>query len=223
MDKKLVISAFSKFFLGLILVGALLFVPAGTLQYREAWLFLAVLFIPMFIVGIVLMFKDPELLRSRLNAKEKVGTQKKVVGLSGLMFLAAFILAGLNHRFGWNSLPEGVIYGAIAVFLAAYLVYGEVLRENSYLSRTIEVREGQTVVDTGLYGIVRHPMYMATLFLFLSIPFILNSLYSFFVMLLYIPVIIKRLLNEEEFLKKELPGYEEYMQKVKYRILPFIY
>jgi protein-S-isoprenylcysteine O-methyltransferase Ste14 len=223
MDKKLVISAFSKFFLGLILVGALLFVPAGTLRYREAWLFLAVLFIPMFIVGIVLMFKDPELLRSRLNAKEKVGTQKKVVGLSGLMFLAAFILAGLNHRFGWNSLPEGVIYGAIAVFLAAYLVYGEVLRENSYLSRTIEVREGQTVVDTGLYGIVRHPMYMATLFLFLSIPFILNSLYSFFVMLLYIPVIIKRLLNEEEFLKKELPGYEEYMQKVKYRILPFIY
>ncbi len=223
MDKKLVISAFSKFFLGLILVGALLFVPAGTLQYREAWLFLAVLFIPMFIVGIVLMFKDPELLRSRLNAKEKVGTQKKVVGLSGLMFLAAFILAGLNHRFGWNSLPEGVIYGAIAVFLAAYLVYGEVLRENSYLSRTIEVREGQTVVDTGLYGIVRHPMYMATLFLFLSIPFILNSLYSFFVMLLYIPVIVKRLLNEEEFLKKELPGYEEYMQKVKYRILPFIY
>ncbi len=223
MDKKLVISAFSKFFLGLILVGALLFVPAGTLRYREAWLFLAVLFIPMFIVGIVLMFKDPELLRSRLNAKEKVGTQKKVVGFSGLMFLAAFILAGLNHRFGWNSLPEGVIYGAIAVFLAAYLVYGEVLRENSYLSRTIEVREGQTVVDTGLYGIVRHPMYMATLFLFLSIPFILNSLYSFFVMLLYIPVIVKRLLNEEEFLKKELPGYEEYMQKVKYRILPFIY
>ncbi len=223
MDKKLVISAFSKFFLGLILVGALLFVPAGTLRYREAWLFLAVLFIPMFIVGIILMFKDPELLRSRLNAKEKVGTQKKVVGFSGLMFLAAFILAGLNHRFGWNSLPEGVIYGAIAVFLAAYLVYGEVLRENSYLSRTIEVREGQTVVDTGLYGIVRHPMYMATLFLFLSIPFILNSLYSFFVMLLYIPVIVKRLLNEEEFLKKELPGYEEYMQKVKYRILPFIY
>ena len=223
MDKKLVISAFSKFFLGLILVGALLFVPAGTLRYREAWLFLAVLFIPMFIVGIILMFKDPELLRSRLNAKEKVGTQKKVVGFSGLMFLAAFILAGLNHRFGWNSLPEGVIYGAIAVFLAAYLVYGEVLRENSYLSRTIEVREGQTVVDTGLYGIVRHPMYMATLFLFLSIPFILNSLFSFFVMLLYIPVIIKRLLNEEEFLKKELPGYEEYMQKVKYRILPFIY
>ena len=223
MDKKLVISAFSKFFLGLILVGALLFVPAGTLRYREAWLFLAVLFIPMFIVGIILMFKDPELLRSRLNAKEKVGTQKKVVGFSGLMFLAAFILAGLNHRFGWNSLPEGVIYGAIAVFLAAYLVYGEVLRENSYLSRTIEVREGQTVVDTGLYGIVRHPMYMATLFLFLSIPFILNSLFSFFVMLLYIPVIVKRLLNEEEFLKKELPGYEEYMQKVKYRILPFIY
>ncbi len=223
MDKKLLISAFSKFFLGLILVGALLFVPAGTLRYREAWLFLAVLFIPMFIVGIVLMFKDPELLRSRLNAKEKVGTQKKVVGFSGLMFLAAFILAGLNHRFGWNSLPEGVIYGAIAVFLAAYLVYGEVLRENSYLSRTIEVREGQTVVDTGLYGIVRHPMYMATLFLFLSIPFILNSLYSFFVMLLYIPVIVKRLLNEEEFLKKELSGYEEYMQKVKYRILPFIY
>ncbi|MBR4462818.1 MAG: isoprenylcysteine carboxylmethyltransferase family protein [Erysipelotrichaceae bacterium] len=223
MDKKLIISAFSKFFLGVILVGALLFVPAGTLQYKEAWLFLAVLFIPMFIVGIILMFKDPDLLRSRLNAKEKVGTQKKIVGFSGLMFLVAFILAGLNCRFGWNSLPEGVIYGAVAVFLIAYLLYGEVLRENSYLSRTIEVREGQTVVDTGLYGIVRHPMYMATIFLFLSIPFILNSLYSFFVMLLYIPVIIKRLLNEEEFLKKELPGYEEYMQKVKYRIIPFIY
>ena len=223
MDKKLIISAFSKFFLGVILVGALLFVPAGTLQYREAWLFLATLFIPMFIVGIILMFKDQDLLRSRLNAKEKVGTQKKVVGFSGLMFLTAFILAGLNRRFGWNSLPKGAIYGGVAVFLIAYLLYGEVLRENSYLSRTIEVREGQKVVDTGLYGIVRHPMYMATIFLFLSIPFILNSLYSFFVMLLYIPIIIKRLLNEEEVLKKELPGYEEYMQKVKYRIIPFIY
>ena len=223
MDKKLIISAFSKFFLGVILVGALLFVPAGTLQYMEAWLFLATLFIPMLIVGIILMFKDQDLLRSRLNAKEKVGTQKKVVGLSGLMFLAAFILAGLNRRFGWNSLPESIIYGAVAVFLIAYLLYGEVLRENSYLSRTIEVREGQKVVDTGLYGIVRHPMYMATIFLFLSIPFILNSLYSFFVMLLYIPIIIKRLLNEEEVLKKELPGYEEYMQKVKFRIIPFIY
>ncbi|MBQ6559792.1 MAG: isoprenylcysteine carboxylmethyltransferase family protein [Erysipelotrichaceae bacterium] len=223
MDKILIISAFSKFFLGVILVGALLFVPAGTLQYREAWLFLATLFIPMFIVGIILMFKDQDLLRSRLNAKEKVGTQKKVVGFSGLMFLTAFILAGLNRRFGWNSLPESIIYGAVAVFLIAYLLYGEVLRENSYLSRTIEVREGQKVVDTGLYGVVRHPMYMATIFLFLSIPFILNSLYSFFVMLLYIPIIIKRLLNEEEVLKKELPGYEEYMQKVKYRIIPFIY
>ena len=223
MDKKLFISAIGKYFLGVILVGALLFVPAGTLHYREAWLFMAVLFIPMFIVGIILMFKDPDLLKSRLNAKEKVGTQKKVVGFSGLMFLAAFILAGLNRRFGWNDLPQAVIYGSVAVFLAAYLLYGEVLRENSYLSRTIEVREGQKIVDTGLYGIVRHPMYMATIFLFLSIPFILNSLYSFFVMLLYIPIIIRRLLNEEDVLKKELLGYEEYMQKVKYRILPFIY
>ena len=223
MNKELFISAIIKYLLGVVLVGAVLFLPAGTFTYKEAWIFLAVLFIPMFIVGIVMMFKDPELLRSRLNAKEKVDTQKKVVDASGLLFLTVFLLAGLNHRFSWYKMPQIVVWIGVAIFLIAYLFYAEVLRENSYLSRTIEVREGQKVVDTGLYGIVRHPMYATTVFLFLSMPLILNCLYSFFVMLLYLPIINKRMINEEEVLKKELPGYEEYLQKVKYRIIPYIY
>lgn len=223
MNKELFFSAIVKYLLGIVLVGALLFLPAGTFAYREAWIFLAVLFIPMFMAGIVMMLKDPDLLRSRLNVKEKVDTQKKVVDASGLLFLVVFILAGLNHRFGWHKMPETVVWIGVVIFLIAYLFYAEVLRENSYLSRTIEVREGQKVVDTGLYGLVRHPMYATTVFLFLSMPLILNCLYSFFVMLLYIPIINKRMINEEEVLKEELPGYEEYLQKVKYRIIPFIY
>ena len=223
MNKELLKEAVIKYIAGIILVGALLFVPAGTLKWKEGWLFMGLLFVPMFIAGIIMYLKAPELLRSRLNAKEKEMTQKSVISLSGLMFLAVFILAGLNHRFGWIKLPEGVVIVASVIFLLSYLMFAEVLRENAWLSRTIEVVEDQKVVDTGLYGIVRHPMYTATVFLFLTMPLILNSLPSFVIMLAYIPLIVKRIFNEEEVLKKELKGYSEYCEKVRYRLVPFIW
>ena len=212
--------AMVKFMSGLLLVGALLFLPAGTWDYWQAWLLIGILFVPMFLAGLVLMKKNPELLRKRLNAKEEQAEQKTVIALSGLMFLAAFVLAGLNRRFGWCLLPGWASWAAAAVFLLAYALYAEVLRENAYLSRTIEVQEGQKVVDTGLYGVVRHPMYAVTLFLFLSMPLVLSSPISFAVMLVYIPIIVKRIRNEEAVLEEGLAGYAEYRRRVRYRLVP---
>lgn len=220
---KLFIQAISKFLMGIALVGLLIFLPAGTFLFFNGWLFMGILFVPMFIVGTIMMFKNPELLQKRLNAKEKQKEQSLVVRLSGLMFLAGFIVAGLGFRFDWYILPNGVAIGATAVFLVAYILYAEVLRENAYLSRTIEVQEGQTVIDTGLYGVVRHPMYSATLLMFLSTPLVLGSLYSFVVFLIYPIIIANRIKHEEEFLEKELKGYLQYKQKVKYRLIPFVW
>ena len=223
MTVKLFIQAITKFLLGVVLVGLLIFLPAGSLTFFNGWLFMGILFIPMFFAGIVMMFKNPSLLRSRLDAKEKLKEQQTVVKLSGIMFLAGFIVAGLGHRFGWFTLPKWTVYIATALFLFAYILYAEVLRENTYLSRTIEVTDGQKVIDTGLYGIVRHPMYSVTLLLFLTMPLILGSVYSFIIFLVYPFIIAKRIKSEEEFLKKELEGYEEYTKKVKYRMIPFIW
>ena len=223
MSKKLFASAMIKFTAGVLLVGLLLFWPAGSLDWQNGWLFMGILFVPMFGAGIVMMFKNPMLLKSRLDAKEKQSDQSLVVKLSGLMFLVGFVLAGLNYRFGWYTLPKAVSLAAAGVFLLAYVLYAEVLRENTYLSRTIEVQENQKVIDTGLYGIVRHPMYFVTLLLFLSMPLVLGSIYSFIVFLAYPFIIAKRIKGEEAFLEKELPGYIEYKQKVKYRLLPFIW
>ena len=215
--------ASTKFFTGLVLVGLLLFLPAGTIHYPCGWLLMAVLFVPMFIAGVVMMFRSPELLKRRLNAKEKETEQKKVVALSGVMFIAAFVVAGLNFRYSWIAMPTWSVWSAVAVFLLSYIMYAEVLRENVYLSRTIEVQENQKVVDTGLYGIVRHPMYSATVLMFLSMPLVLGSLPSFVIMLAYIPIIVKRISNEEKVLMSELYGYKEYCNRVKYRLIPFVY
>lgn len=223
MDRKLLIQATIKFLAGAVLVGALLFIPAGTLAWPQGWRFMTILFVPMLIAGIVMILKAPELLRKRLSAKEEQKEQKDVVKLSGLMFLAAFLLAGLNFRFGWIVLPEWISWTAAAVFLLAYGLYAEVMRENAYLSRTIEIQEEQKVIDTGLYGIVRHPMYMSTLFLFLAMPLVLGSLISFLIMLLYVPIIVKRIRNEEQILEEGLEGYAGYKQKVRYRMIPFIW
>ena len=216
-------SAIIKLVVGLVIVGLLIFLPAGTVDYSCGWLFMAVLFVPMFIAGVVMLLRSPELLKKRLNAKEKESEQKSVVALSGIMFIAAFVVAGLNFRYSWCVLPSWVVYVATALFLFSYLLYAEVLRENEYLSRTIEVQEGQKVVGTGLYGIVRHPMYSATIVLFLSMPLVLGSLPSFFILLVYIPLIVKRIRNEEALLLRELDGYKEYCARVKYRILPFMW
>ena len=223
MKKDLLLQALTKFFLGVILLGALLFIPAGSFHYWQGWLLMGILFVPMFVAGLILMAKNPDLLQKRLNAKEKESEQKTVVALSGLLFTAAFVAAGLNWRFGWWLLPNWAVWAAAGLFLASYLLYAEVLRENTYLSRTIEVQENQKVIDTGLYGIVRHPMYMATTILFLAMPLVLASPISFLIMLGYIPVIAKRIKNEESVLSQGLPGYTEYKHRVKYRLLPFIW
>lgn len=223
MDKRLFFQAIGKFCLGVLLIGALLFVPAGTLRYWNGWLLLAILFVPMFCAGIVLMRRDPELLRKRLNAKESEREQRAVLVLSGLMFLAAFIVAGLNFRYSWIVLPRWIVWTGAAVFLAAYLMYAEVLRENAYLSRTVELQEEQEVIDTGLYGVVRHPMYSATLFLFTSMGLVLGSPLSFLILLLYIPIIAKRIRNEEAVLAGGLKGYREYMQRVRWRMIPGVW
>ncbi len=223
MSTKLFFEAVIKFFLGVVLVGLLVFLPAGSFEFANAWLLMAVLFIPMFIAGIVMMIKNPALLRKRLDAKEKEKDQDIVVKLSGLMFISGFVIAGLGYRFGWLMLPKGFIIAGAVIFLICYVLYAEVLRENTYLSRTIEVQDGQTVVDSGLYGIVRHPMYCITVFLFLSIPLILGSLYAFIIFLAYPFIIAKRLLGEEALLEKELEGYREYKNKVKWRLIPFIW
>ena len=223
MTKKLFFQAISKFVFGLILIALLLFLPAGTLKYWNGWLFIGILFIPMFIAGIAMMIRSPELLKKRLDSKEEEKEQKTVIALSGLSFLAAFVVAGLNFRFGWIVLPRWVVYAAAVIFLAAYLMYAEVLRENVYLSRTVEVQENQKVIDTGLYGIVRHPMYSATLVLFLSMGLVLGSPISFVILLSYIPLIAKRMKNEEKVLLQGLEGYEEYRRKVKYKVIPLIW
>ena len=220
---RLFLQAVGKFLLGVILVGLLLFLPAGSLQYWQGWLLMGILFVPMFCVGLVMMVKNPELLRKRLNAKEEEKDQKEVVKLSGLLFIAAFVVAGLNWRFGWCVLPDWAVWVAAGLFLVCYLLYAEVLRENTYLSRTIEVQENQKVIDTGLYGVVRHPMYMATTVLFLAMPLVLASPISFLIMLLYIPLIAKRIKNEEMVLEEGLEGYKEYKQRVKYKVIPFIW
>ena len=223
MDKGLFIQAITKFLGGLILVGLLLFLPAGSLHYWQGWLLMGILFVPMLIAGLVMMGRNPALLRKRLDAKEKESEQKTVVALSGLLFIASFAVAGLNWRFQWWVLPNWTVWVAAGLFLLSYLLYAEVLRENTYLSRTIKVQEDQKVIDTGLYGIVRHPMYMATTVLFLTMPLVLASPISFFIMLGYLPVIAKRIRNEEKVLEEGLEGYSEYKKKVKYRILPLIW
>ena len=224
MDKKSIfIQAIGKFLMGVIILGLLIFLPAGSLQYWQGWLLMGILFVPMFCAGLVMMAKNQELLRKRLNAKEEENEQKMVVKLSGLLFIAAFIVAGLNWRFSWYILPNWAVWISAVIFLACYLLYAEVLRENTYLSRTIEVQENQKVIDTGLYGIVRHPMYLATTLLFLAMPLVLASPISFAIMLLYIPLIVIRINNEEKVLEEGLMGYKEYKTRVKYRLIPFIW
>ncbi len=223
MTAKLFFQAILKFLLGIVLVGLLVFLPAGSFSYYNGWLLMGILFIPITIAGIFMMLKSPQLLEKRLNGKEKEKDQSLVVKLSGIMFLSGFIVAGLTYRFKWYSLPKGVVICASVVFLISYLIYAEVMRENAYLSRTIEVQENQKVIDTGLYGIVRHPMYSATLLLFLSIPLVLGSVFSFIIFLCYPFIIAKRIKGEEKLLEKELNGYIEYKQKVKYRLIPFIW
>lgn len=223
VDIRLMASAGIKFLLGLVLVGLLAFLPAGTMDFFNGWLLIAVLFVPMLIAGVVMAISSPGLLRKRLNAKEKENEQKSVVAMSGIMFIAAFVVAGLNYRYAWIVMPSWAEWSAVALLLLSYAMYAEVLRENAYLSRNIEVQQGQKVVDTGLYGIVRHPMYLATILLFLSMPLVLGSLPSFVIMLAYIPLIVKRIRNEEKVLLEGLGGYEEYCKRVKYRIIPFVW
>ena len=223
MDEKLFFQALIKFLFGLIIICLLLFIPAGTLNYPNGWLFIALLFIPMFVAGIIMFIKSPELLKRRLDAKEEENEQKIVILISSLLFLLSFVLAGLNFRFSWFKLPNIIIIIASIIFLVSYIMYGEVLRENMYLSRTVEVSENQKVVDSGLYGLVRHPMYTSTIFLFLSMPLILDSIFSFIIMLIYPIIIIFRIKNEEKVLENELEGYKEYKEKVQYKILPLIW
>ena len=223
MNFKLFVQAIIKFLIGLLIVGSYLFISAGTFDYWNAWLFLGLLFIPMFIAGIVLMIKNPELLKKRLNAKEKETEQKAVLMLSGLMFLLGFLAAGLNFRYKWIEVPNWVVIVGSVLFVIAYILYAEVMRENTYLSRTIEVQEGQKVIDTGMYGIVRHPMYAVTILLFLSIPLILGSVISLVIFLFYPIIIVLRIKNEEKVLEKDLKGYKEYKEKVKRKLIPFIW
>ena len=223
MNAKLFQQAIVKFLAGLLIVGLLLFLPAGTIAWWQGWLLIVILFVPMFIAGLVMMQKSPDLLRKRLDVREKESEQKAVIALSGLMFLTAFIVAGLNFRFQWIVLPAWVSWAAAAVFLLAYALYAEVLRENVWLSRTIEVQEHQQVIDTGLYGVVRHPMYMTTLLLFLAMPLVLGSPLSFVVMLAYIPIIARRIRNEEQVLEEGLPGYREYKERIRYKVIPHLW
>lgn len=223
MNIKLFIQAIIKYLLGILIVGGLLFIPAKSFEYWNGWLFMGLLFIPMFIAGIILMIKNPELLRKRLNAKEQENEQKWVLLFSGLMFIAGFIVAGLNYRYKWVELPSAVTIISSIIFIIAYILYAEVLRENTYLSRTIEVQENQKIIDTGLYGIVRHPMYAVTILLFLTMPLILGSIISFIIFLIYPIIICQRIKNEERVLEKDLKGYTEYKKKVKYKVIPFIW
>ncbi|MBR6562711.1 MAG: isoprenylcysteine carboxylmethyltransferase family protein [Clostridia bacterium] len=220
---KLLINALTKFILGLLLVGTLLFLPAGAFDYVNGWLFIGLLFIPMLLLGIVMLISAPSLLEKRLNAKEKENAQKGVVAVSGLLFVLGFVTAGLDYRFNWSEMPTWVVITASVILLVSYALYAEVMRENAYLSRTIEVQENQKVVDTGLYGIVRHPMYAVTVLLFLSIPITLGSWWSLLCFLPYVAVIAVRIINEEKVLESGLDGYTDYKKKVKYRLIPFIW
>lgn len=213
----------SRFFLGILLMAVLLFIPASTIRYWNGWLLLIVLFVPMFVAGVIMMLKDPSLLRKRLNMREGEREQKVVIALSGIMFIVSFIVGGLNFRYKWFVLPDFVVWISVGVFFLGYLIYAEVLRENSYLSRTVEIQENQKLVDTGLYGIVRHPMYTATLLIFLSMPLILGSPISFVIQLFYLPLIAKRIRNEEKVLEEGLVGYRKYKKRVRYRMIPFIW
>ena len=223
MDKKLFIQAITKFIVGFIIIALLLFIPAGTLNYWNAWIFICILFVPMFIVGIILMIKSPDLLRKRLNSKEKESEQGILLMVCGVMFICGFVVSGLNYRFEWIILPKMIVFIATSIFLFGYLLYAEVLRENMYLSRIIEIQENQKVIDTGLYSVVRHPMYLSTILLFLSIPLVLGSLFSFLIFLIYPVIIARRIRNEEQVLEEGLKGYSEYKKKVKYRVIPFIW
>ena len=223
MTTNLIFRAATKFFLGVLVTGMLIFIPAGTIRFYNGWLLMGILFIPMLVAGLVLAVKNPQLLEKRLNAKEKRKKQNLIVKLSGLMFVAGFILGGLNFRFNWIPLPTAAVHAAALVFLVGYGLYAKVLWENTYLSRTVEVQVGQRVIDTGLYGIVRHPMYSATVLLFLSIPLVLGSILSFGIFLFYLPIIAMRIKNEEALLQEELPGYIQYCEKVRYRLVPFVW
>ena len=223
MDKKLFIQAITKFIVGFIIIALLLFIPAGTLNYWNAWIFICILFVPMFIVGIILMIKSPDLLRKRLNSKEKESEQGILLMVCGVMFISGFVVSGLNYRFEWIILPKMIVFIATSIFLFGYLLYAEVLRENMYLSRIIEIEENQKVIDTGLYSIIRHPMYLSTILLFLSIPLVLGSLFSFLIFLIYPVIIARRIRNEEQVLEEGLKGYSEYKKIVKYRVIPFIW
>lgn len=223
MNGKLFVQAIIKFISGVVMVALMIFLPAGNLNYWNGWLFMGILFIPMFTAGIILMLKNPQLLKIRLNTKENESEQKTVILLSGIMFLAGFVLCGFNYRFSWIVLPKWVIIGATILFLISYILYAEVLRENTYLSRTIEVQDGQKVIDTGLYGIVRHPMYLVTILLFLAMPLVLGSVISFLIFLVYPMILAKRIKNEEKVLEEQLAGYKEYKQKVKYKLIPFVW
>ena len=223
LDGRLCVQAFTKVGLGFLLVAALLFVPAGTLAYAKGWLLIGILFVPMLIAGTAMLFRCPALLKKRLNAKEREMQQRRVVALSAAMFAAAFVLSGFNYRFKWLTMPDWTAAVAVLIFLLGYLMYAEVIRENAFLSRTIEIQDGQRVVDTGLYGVVRHPMYAATLVMFLSMPLVLGSPVSFAVMLIYIPIIVARIRNEEKVLENGLPGYTAYKARVKYRIIPRVW
>lgn len=223
MDKKLLITALTRVLAGIVIMAALIFIPAGTCAYWQGWLLLGILFVPMIVAGFVMMVKSPELLKKRLNMKEEQKEQKLVVALSGIMFITAFVVAGLNFRFKWMMLSDWICIAAAIIFLIAYALYGEVLRENEYLSRTIEIQGNQKVVDTGLYGVVRHPMYMVTLVMFLAMPVVLGSVISLAITLIYIPIIVLRIKNEEKVLAEGLPGYREYMRKVRSRLIPHVW
>jgi protein-S-isoprenylcysteine O-methyltransferase Ste14 len=223
MDRSLLAQAIGKYLSGLLAVAVLMFVPAGTLKYWNAWLLIGILFIPMLVVGAVLMFRNPDLLRKRLNAREKEAEQRSVIQAGGLMFVLGFVLAGLDYRYQWSHIPRWVVMTASGLFIFGYFLFAEVLRENAYVSRTVEVQENQKVIDTGLYGIVRHPMYLATILMFLSMPLVLGSLLSLAVFLVYPAITVKRIENEEKVLEKGLPGYAEYKKRVKYRLFPYIW
>ncbi len=223
MSKKLFLEAMTKIIMGIIIIGLLIFIPAGSVEFFNGWLFIILLFVPMFVAGIFMMINNPELLKRRLNAKEKEGEQKEVVALSGIMFIVGFIIAGLNYRYNWMELSNTIVVIGSIIFLLSYFLYAIVLIQNEYLLRTIEVEKDQKLVDTGLYGIIRHPMYLATISLFLSMPLILGSFYSFIIFLAYPFIIVKRIKNEEKVLEKDLKGYKEYEKKVKYRLIPYIW
>lgn len=220
---KLLLNAIVKFICGLLLVGLLLFLPAGSFDYIGAWLFIGLLFIPILILGTVLFIKAPDLLKKRLDGKEEESTQKGVVAFSAIIFLAGFIIAGLDFRFNWTHIPKTITAIACVLFLFSYILYAEVMRENAFLSRTIEVQENQQVVSSGLYGVIRHPMYAATVLMFLMLPLILDSFVAFLIFLFYPIIIAVRIKNEEKILTEQLNGYVEYKQKVKYKLIPFIW